>query len=183
MKEVSKIPYRFIYSSSPDRGLSYLLQIFPRIVEKYPEATLQIFCNSRFISAKDKEIIKNSDNIYLNGRVSQEQISIEYLKSDVWLYPTDFTETYCITAVEAQASGCLCVTMDVGSLGEIVDDRGVVVKGDIKDKKIQENILEKLFEVMDNKELKENYVTKAKEWALKQNYESLALEWSQNLFN
>ena len=101
----------------------------------------------------------------------------------MWLYPTDFTETYCITAVEAQASGCLCVTMDVGSLGEIVDDRGVVVKGDIKDKKIQENILEKLFEVMDNKELKENYVTKAKEWALKQNYESLALEWSQNLFN
>jgi 3-methyladenine DNA glycosylase AlkD len=36
---------------------------------------------------------------------------------------------------------------------------------------------------MDNKELKENYVTKAKEWALKQNYESLALEWSENLFN
>ena len=35
MKEVSKIPYRFIYSSSPDRGLSYLLQIFPRIVEKF----------------------------------------------------------------------------------------------------------------------------------------------------
>lgn len=178
-QDVSKIPYRFIYSSSPDRGLSYLLQIFPEIHKKYPEATLQIFCNSKFIFPKDLEIIKQTEYIFLNERVNQEQICIEYLQSDVWFYPTDFTETYCITAVEAQAAGCLCVTLDIGSLKEIVKDRGVVLEGNIKDKKVQEQLLEKLFEVLDDKEKKNEYIKKGKEWALKQNYESLALEWSQ----
>jgi len=179
-KDIQKTPLRFIYSSSPDRGLNYLLQLFPRIRETYPDATLHLYCNSAFISKSDMEIIMNSDYIYLNKRVNQEEIAIEYLKSDVWFYPTNFTETYCITAVEAQAAGCLCVTLDIGSLKEIVSDRGVVLEGKITEKETQNKLLEKLFEVLDNVELKNNYTTKAKEWAMKQTYESLAQEWKDN---
>jgi glycosyltransferase involved in cell wall biosynthesis len=179
-KDVQKTPLRFIYSSSPDRGLSYLLKLFPKIYEKYPEATLHLYCNRAFIPKNDLEIIMNSDYIHLNKRVNQEEIAIEYLKSDIWFYPTNFTETYCITAVEAQAAGCLCVTSDIGSLKEIVGDRGIVVEGKIAEKETQNKLLEKLFEVLDNVELKNNYTTKAKEWAMKQTYESLAQEWKDN---
>ena len=44
--------------------------------------------------------------IFVSPRVSQSQISIELLKSDIFLYPTDFPETYCIAALEAQISEC-----------------------------------------------------------------------------
>jgi len=182
-KDVEKTPLRFIYSSSPDRGLSYLLQLFPKIVERYPEATLHIFCNHKFISNSDLESIKKHDSIFLNKRVNQEQIAEEYLKSDFWFYPTGFTETYCITAVEAQAAGCMCVTLDIGSLKEIVGDRGIVLEGKISDKHIQNELLESIFKVIDNPELKNSYIKKGREWALKQTYESLAEEWSQFYLN
>ena len=47
-KDVKKIPYRFIYSSCPERGLKYLIQIIPRIKERYKETTLYLFVNNKF---------------------------------------------------------------------------------------------------------------------------------------
>ena len=40
--EPVKIPYKFIYSSFPNRGLLQLLQLWSQIIKKYPEASLHI---------------------------------------------------------------------------------------------------------------------------------------------
>ena len=178
-ESVKKVPYRFIYTSSPDRGLSEALNLFPQIKQKYPEATLEIFCDKRFINGVDMEKIESlNEYVNLNGRVSQEQLSIELLKSDVWFYPTIFDETYCISAVEAQAAGCLCVSISRGSLTEIIADRGVLVS-DTKRK----NLLSKMFDVMDNPDHKSKIVNRARQWALKQTFESLANDWMSVLIN
>jgi glycosyltransferase involved in cell wall biosynthesis/tetratricopeptide (TPR) repeat protein len=181
--QIEKVNNRFIYSSSPDRGLSYLLSFFPKIVEKYPDATLEIFCNKELLSPSEICLISSKEYFHLHPRVSQDELALEYLKSDIWLYPTDFTETYCITALEAQAAGCLCVTLDIGSLSEIVGERGIVIKGDIKQEGTSDKLLNELFKVMDNPNIKESYISKAREWGLKQDYKSLALEWKEKMFN
>jgi tetratricopeptide (TPR) repeat protein len=170
---VQKTPFRFIYTSSPDRGLSEALNLFPSIKEKYPQATFEIFCDRRFINGYDIEKIESmKDYVNLNGRVSQEQLSIELLKSDVWFYPTIFDETYCISAVEAQAAGCLCVSISRGSLSEIIADRGVLVSDSNRKK-----LLPKMFEVLDNPDQKDKIVNRAKQWAMKQTFESLTNDW------
>ena len=56
--------------------------------------------------------------VVFHGRAGQEEVARSYLQSQLWLYPTDFEETSCITAMEAQAAGCHIVATRCGALPE-----------------------------------------------------------------
>ena len=170
-----KIPFRFIYMSDPSRGLHHLIHMIPKIKERYPLTTLAIFTKIEFIEQDLLETIQSLDYITLNNRVTQDIISQELLKSDIWLYPTDFEETYCISALEAMAAGCLVATVKYAGLQTTVGNRGIMCDAPIE--KHYDVLLNKLFFVLDHVEIKEQYVTKARDWALTQTYQSLALEW------
>jgi glycosyltransferase involved in cell wall biosynthesis len=172
-----KIPYRFIYSSDAYRGLNHLIDMIPLVKEKYPETTLVIYTRLEHIEEKTMEKIKNMDYVSLNSRVSQDTIKDEYLKSDVWLYPTDFSETYCITALEAMAAGCLVACTKYAGLADTVGDRGIMCDHPIKEESNKKELLRKLFFVMDRPDVKKRYVDKARDWAMNQTYYNLATEW------
>ena len=174
-KNIDKIPFRFIYSSAPDRGLNMLINIIPKIKEKYDQTTLYIYADKKIIDTETLKIINDCDYIFLNDRLDQDLIAIEYLKSDIWLYPTDFTETYCITALEAMASKCLVATVDYCGLGNIIEGRGILCEHPIENN--VDNLLEKLFFVLERPSLKNHFLEKAYNWAIEQTYENLVKEW------
>jgi glycosyltransferase involved in cell wall biosynthesis len=180
--ESQKIPYRFIFTSDPVRGFSNVIEMIPWIKERYPHSTFYMFGKLEQVTKKDKEIIeilnKDTTFIYLHSRVSQEQLVKELRQSDVWLYPTCFEETYCISAVEAMASGCLVVTFAHAGLTEIVGDRGVLVN-DLSNIKL----FEELCNVLDDPKKKEEITEKGYQWAIQQDFHSLALDWKNNLFS
>ena len=161
----------------------------PKIKEKFPLSSLYIFADEHLIDEEDLEIIKNEDYIFLETRKSQEDIAIELMKSDVFLYPCTFKETYCISVVEAMASKCLIASTNLAALNEIISNRGITVnvdeeiEEDSKDKLYLkfDALLKKLFFVMERKELKDRYISTAYDWAIRQTFESLALEWVENI--
>ena len=171
--QVEKQPFRFIYSSAPYRGLTILLKYFKKIKERYSQAELYLFCSDGDLDIEQTNLIQQTPGVVHKQRVSQDQIAIEYLKSDIWFYPTDFLETYCITAVEAQMARLLCFSTNIGSLPEIVGNRGVTYDPSLS----EEKILEKLYFVLDNQTLKNTLVERAYNWAIKQDIPSLAQEW------
>lgn len=175
----NKIPYRFIYSSDPSRGLNYLIDLIPLIKEKYPETTLQIFALKEMIDDNTLQKINSlSSYVFLSPRISQNELAIEFLKSDVWFYPTDFKETYCISSVEAMCAKCIVVTTKIGALTEIVEGKGILC-----DYAFDKNeMLKKLFFVLDKPELKNHLIQKAYNWAIQQTFNSLAKDWIKNLF-
>lgn len=179
-KTVEKIPYRFIYSSCPERGLEYLIEIIPKIKEKYPKTTLHLFVYKDRVYNHTMESIKKLDYVFLNDRIPQEELAIEFLKSDIWLYPTNFPESYCITALEAMAAKCLVATVNYCGLGNVVKGRGILCEHPIQDN--LDKLLEKLFFIMDKPDLKKHYIDRGYSWAIEQNYENLVLEWEEKLF-
>lgn len=172
-----KIPYRFIYSSDAFRGLNHLIDMIPLVKEKYPETTLVIYTRLEHVEDTTMEKIKSMDYVSINSRVSQDIIKEEYLKSDVWLYPTDFAETYCITALEAMAAGCLVACTKYAGLADTVGDRGIMCEHPISEDKNKKELLQKLFFVMDRPDIKNRYIDKAREWAMNQSYYNLAIDW------
>ena len=143
-------PKRLVYSSSPDRGLTTLLEMWPAILAAEPEAELHVYygfdgwekavatnpayANShRFIGAtalrRLKHQLKMAPRVTMHGRVSGEKLAREFLSSGVWAYPTWFSETNCITAYEAQVAGLYIVTTPVAALNETAGNRGVRVPG------------------------------------------------------
>ena len=184
IQKIQKIPYRFIYSSCFERGFKYLLKIFPKIHKKYPTSELHAFIEEKSHSLfKDTQEYKDyKDFIFIKNRINQSEISIEMMKSDVWLYPTNFLETYCITALEAQASKCLCVATDLAALNNIIGDRGILVKGSIEEESTQNKLLEELFIVLDDPIKKQNLIESGYKWAIKQDFSYITNKW-QDLFN
>jgi glycosyltransferase involved in cell wall biosynthesis len=98
---------------------------------------------------------------------------IEYKKSDIWFYPTDFEETYCITALEAQLSECICVCSDLAGLKDTVGDRGVL----FDNSKSDDYILQKLFTIMDDTNKKQELIQSGYLWAIEQSHENIVKKW------
>jgi FkbM family methyltransferase len=114
-KPGKKRQHSFIYSSFPDRGLVVLLRMWPAIRAMWPDSTLQIFCNLahqhvRRVSATvmaeiDALLLKNPAGITVRGWVAKHVLAHAYGEAQYWLYPCTFDETFCLTALEAAASG------------------------------------------------------------------------------
>jgi glycosyltransferase involved in cell wall biosynthesis len=85
---------------------------------------------------KMMNLMVNSKNVVQHGRVNQKELAQEFQRSSLWLYPTYFTETYCITAVEAQLAGAIPITNHLAGLGETVKS-GVIIDGDVHDPEVQ----------------------------------------------
>lgn len=168
--ETNKIKYRFIWTSDASRNLDFLLKIFPRIKSEFQSAELHIFRDH--LSDEQKIFIANhSEYIKHRGFLPNEKIQEEFLKADVWLYPTQFLETYCLSALEAMRAGCLCITTSEGSLSEIVGERGVLLK-DCNEEAII-NILKVHFKTG----LYKNKIKRAVTWANEQTLENMSFEW------
>lgn len=137
MYESTLAPLRVTFSSSPDRGLDKLLDLWPRICElalpsPYPPE-LHVYYGfetwrsiARAHGGVSDEIridrltarMSNTPGVINHGRAGQAEVARSYLHSQLWLYPTDFVETSCITAMEAQAAGCKIVATRCGALPE-----------------------------------------------------------------
>ncbi len=125
-------PWKMINTSAPDRGLDTILKMWPKIRAKYPEAEFHWFYGWQTYDSYNagnlermafkEEILKlmKQPGVFERGRVSHDVIARETASADIWLYPTEFFETSCITAMKCQALGAVPATTDVGALKETV---------------------------------------------------------------
>jgi len=179
---VDRTPFRFVFTSDPSRGFNNFVDMIPWIKERYPQSTFYLFGKLEQISDEVMATLKAmSEYVFLSHRVTQDQLAIELKKSDVWLYPTCFDETYCISAVEAMAAGCLVASINEAALCEIVGDRGVMVDYTTREE-TNRALFEALCKVLDDPKKKEEIIERGHEWAMKQDYYTLALEWKKKLF-
>ena len=122
-----------MYSSSPDRGLDVVLDMWPKIRTLEPKATLGVYYGFETMKKMNEGNKRGSaivnylfdrvtsmadEGVYYHGRVGQAELAEAYKKSLIWFYPTRFSETSCITAIEAQAAGCCVVTSKLAALEE-----------------------------------------------------------------
>lgn len=146
--EVKRVPGRVIWASSADRGLHLLLQAWPQIKTRVPDASLRCFYNfqpahfdefesvgpnvhpdlleiaqrKRYIQYAMGKLAGPKWDVEHVGSVSRERMREEFERAVVLGYPCDpirYTEGFSVTSMEACASGCLPVLTDVDSLGHI----------------------------------------------------------------
>lgn len=142
-KKVGKSP-KFVYSSSPDRGLWQILEVWPYLRKEFPQAELFICYGAKQWIEQTKwahgrvaqmaveiERLLDQPGVKDLGKIGQDVLATLQLDSDAWLYPLDSiqsTETGCITAIENAAAGnpiittdCDCMEDEFSFVGEIVE--------------------------------------------------------------
>lgn len=168
----NKVPFRFIYSSFPNRGLLQVLKVWKDIKSRYPSSSLHIYCdlenntpNGRWVNTNFSQMMNEIRNLIEElkdlditnyGFVSQKELANAWKEAEIWFYPTDFLETCCITAIESAASKTLVVANIIGGLENTVGDRGINYQ----------NNLENLFSILDNDQKKKELVEKNYQWSL-----------------
>jgi glycosyltransferase involved in cell wall biosynthesis len=116
------------YTSTPFRGLNVLLDIFPAIRARIPGTRLKVFSSLRVYQIPEQQDLtahgelyercRRTDGVDYVGSVSQPRLADELRSINALAYPNTFPETFCVSAIEALASGCRIVTTDLGALPE-----------------------------------------------------------------
>lgn len=170
VKPTKRDPHKIIYSSSYDRGLEHLLEMWPKIRQAIPDATLEIFYGwsmfdfmaannpPRQMWKKQMDEKMNQPGITHHGRVSHKELAEWYAKSGIWAYPTHFGEISCITAMMAQTYGAIPVVVNYAALRETVK-HGVRIEGDIYDQETKDEYVKELIGLLKDPERQESIRT------------------------
>ena len=181
-----KQQYKFIYSSFPNRGLLQLLQLWPKIYQFQPLASLHIYCDvdgkwvnevegKMMVQIRQLMIDYNGMNIYYYGWVSKTVLAEAWSTADIWFYPCTFMETFCLTALEAALTKTLVITNELAALQNTVSNRGVIIKGDPTTEEWQQEALSKIKEYLSNdSNFKNELIKRNFEWASNLSWESQA---------
>ena len=128
-----KKPNSFVYTSCPERGLKRLLELWPSILEKFPDAELNISTYVDFPRHDDEreiqKTIESSTNVKYLGKLGPEELYEVMSKSEYWLYPTDWPETSCITSLEMLRSEVICIYYPIAGLTWTMKNCGIPIQG------------------------------------------------------
>jgi glycosyltransferase involved in cell wall biosynthesis len=119
-----KNPNKIIFPSSPDRGLDRAIEIVSRARAEFPDLELHVFYgfdNMRAMGMHEmadrlEGLIKDNPWVKYHGNVKKDVLAHHFMQSAVWLYPADFIETFCITALESLAAGCFPLVRNFGGV-------------------------------------------------------------------
>lgn len=123
-------PIRFIYHTTPHRGLELLLPVFATLSNHY-DIHLDVFSSFSIYGwdSRDepyKELFKAIEDhpkMTYHGAKDNKTV-LEYLeKAHVFLYPCTWVETSCIAMIEAIKSGVTVIHPDLGALPETASSK------------------------------------------------------------
>jgi len=197
-----KNKFNFIYSSSPDRGLDTMLSLWPIIRTNFPEANLHLFYGWDMIDkiiamhkgrgggigqledfrAKCVNQIQllggEEGGIIEHGRVNQKELARQMAKCSFWTYPTDFMETFCITALEMQMSGVIPLTSSLAALNETVNPNVPRISGWPKNTGYQKEFLRMLGLMLGQEEWQESIREENRAYAEQYSWENVYGKWN-----
>lgn len=126
--KTQKLPFHFIYSSFFNRGAEkLLLDYWPKVIKHIPNAKLSLCCD---IPDSHSSLVKHPSIIH-TGRIPKDQLYIKMWQSEFFFYPSTFEETYCITALEAQACECICIHNGLAALSETINNKQILISDNL----------------------------------------------------
>lgn len=147
------------YCSSPDRGLHWLLEWWPHVRARVPDAQLRIYYKvepwlqsvrdlwydqglrqwysigfrARYVEEALRRIGRAGENgVTLVGPISNVDMAKELLQTELLVYPCDtvrWTEGFSVAIMDACAAGAVPIISDVDALGGIYSGAAHVVPG------------------------------------------------------
>lgn len=190
-----KVPGKLIYTSRPERGLHYLLEeIFPKILDRAPHSQLYVASYSlqdlqphsdvsdlyAYCQAK---IEQYGDRVVQLGSLSKPELYQEISSAEVMLYPTQFPEISCISAIEAQACGTPIVTTADFALTETAG-AGCLIQHPVGSEKYTQSAVNYVLDIQQDTKFAAFVAEKGLAFVEENGYtwHRIAREWEQ-LFN
>lgn len=117
---------RLAYWSTPHRGLNILIPVFEKLKETFPNIELDVYSSFKLYgwAERDREFealfekCRTTPKINYYGAIPNEELRKRIEQTHILAYPSTWTETSCITLMEAMSGGLACVHPNYGALPE-----------------------------------------------------------------
>lgn len=164
IKSEGKIPGRFVYSGTFNQKVDYVLEIYDKLKQQYPEISLVLLATNC-----PPEIIEkcNRMNDVSIKEKTETTIIQEYKSAEFWIDPMIAKIPTQNESIIAQYCGCFCITNGVSPYQDIIGNRGAIWKDYITSKNIDE-FTKYISSIMKNDTLISNIQMKAFNWSKKQ---------------
>ena len=158
-EEKPKGKINLIYHTTPWRGLALLLKVFNNLNIENVELNV---CSSTTIYGKKFHDIygkkyedlfnecQNTKNVNYLGFLPNEKIIKLLKKMHIYSYPSIWTETSCISAIESMGAGCEVVTTNLGALYETCSPFGTFVGFDRNFNNLEKKYSKLLYKTIKN---------------------------------
>ena len=160
---------KFVYTSSAERGLENLLNIWPKIKEIIPDATLWVATPPYALDVYDS-YVQDIEGVNYVSNLPPSKLYKLINSAEYWLYPSKYDETYCITALEMMMGGVKIVSTDSGNLLNLLQSKAHIVS-DVN------HFFDEFKYLHTNKALQKLNLKNAKLYAEKQNWNARFDSW------
>lgn len=131
-KDVETI--RFIYHTTPHRGLELLVPIFDALSKHFPNIHLDVYSSFGIYGWEQRdepykplfERIEAHEKMTYHGHQPNDVVIEALKKSHVFLYPNIWKETSCIAMIEAIKNQVICIHPNYGALTETAANATIV---------------------------------------------------------
>lgn len=188
---------QLIYMSAPDRGLDLLLDFFPIIKSKIPDIELHIYGSFKtwgkqdsFYKEIENDILKksNQNGVFIHDPLPIHKLVEKLKEALIFVYPnhsSEYTyfnaETFCISAVEAQACGLPVVMSNRGALNEVAvnNQTGFLIDGDTYSEKFKNVFIDSIITIVEDKEIWQRFSDNAYNNAKNFYYNNIVNDWEK----
>ena len=181
--EIDKEKGKLVFCSVPERGLMNLATIFPAIRKRFPDVSLYITSDYTLwgtdaLNEKFKAIFSTMTQVFYYGKVSRQKLINIQKTAEIMVYPGNYDENFCIAAAECMAASTVPVVSNIGALKTTVGEGGIVIDGIPSDGDYEKKFVDKVCELLENRNKLKELSIKAREIAFKNyNWKLIALDW------
>lgn len=126
----SKRDNKFVWMSSPDRGLEQCMLVMDLVKREVPDAELHVYYGTenlykfglKDLADKLHLMMGQRPWVKYHGFTEQKQMYKQVKDAVIWPHCCSFIETFCITALEMLAMGIYPVTRKLGALQDTLRD-------------------------------------------------------------
>lgn len=180
-----KDEFSFVFSSSPDRGLDRAMLVLDKVREEFPEITLKVFYGVEHLDQyglkdlKEKllNMMKERPWVTYYGKTEQKEMMKHFKKAAYVVQPSNFLETFGISALEMVCSGIYPIFRRIGGIADTLKpfaDKGMasLVEGDcVTDEEFKRYIDETIMAVKEKRYLRVQVDAESLSW------KNRAIEW------
>jgi glycosyltransferase involved in cell wall biosynthesis len=187
-KNSKRVKNNLVWTSSYDRGLDILLEMWPDIKKEVHDATIDVAYGFNLFDTtpwgmkpegqawKQRMLrLLEQDGVTHHGRLGTNEVAELYKKADVWAYPTDFAEIDCITATKAMAAGAVPIATEWAALKE--RNQGVRIEGFIQEPAVKDEFKKQLIALLKDEDRKEELRDKMD--VTKYDWDNIANQWNE----
>lgn len=199
---VPKDPNLMLYSSNPDRGLESLLKMWPTILQRHPELRLVVTYGwegletwgrddawvQRTRAVRDQLVAMATaaGNVQFTGRLKKADLYSIINRAALCLYPNNFPETTCLTAIECQAAGTPLITTSQAALcSTVAQQHNVLIEADPRGQRYADRFIQSVDTVLNTPDLLPTMQQACRLWAVQRfpTWDQVARHWLTMLWN